>query len=364
MNPADNILLTIVEFVIALGILVFLHELGHYLVARLFKIEVEEFGLGFPPRIARLFTLGGTEFTLNWIPFGAFVRPKGENDPEVEGGLAAANPWKRLLVLLGGPGVNLLVGFLLLCVYLTSAGLPNYSILKIGEVAPNSPAQASGITPGDILKKINGQPITGYEALTSVVQQNLGREVTLTVDRGGQLVDLKAVPRKNPPQGQGALGISITYPNFPPMSWSEAVPSAGRALVDQVVSLAKLPGQLARGAVSPDQARVVGPVGMYNMYSAVREQDIQSAPETNNPLLAHLLGRLALLAAISVALGITNLLPIPALDGGRILFILPEIIFRRRIPAQYENMVHLIGFAALLILMVYITSQDIIHPIR
>ncbi|HOD05757.1 MAG TPA: site-2 protease family protein, partial [Anaerolineaceae bacterium] len=106
-------LLRILEFILALGVLVFLHELGHFLVSRFFKIEIEEFGFGFPPRMVKLFKLGGTDFTINWIPFGAFVRPKGENDPEVSGGLASANPWVRLAVLLGGPVMNLLTGVIL-----------------------------------------------------------------------------------------------------------------------------------------------------------------------------------------------------------------------------------------------------------
>ncbi len=100
-----------IQFVIVLGLLLFFHEFGHFIVARLFKIEVEEFGVGLPPRLVKLFKWHGTDFTLNWIPFGAFVRPKGENDPNVKGGMAAASPWVRLAVLLGGPTMNILIGF-------------------------------------------------------------------------------------------------------------------------------------------------------------------------------------------------------------------------------------------------------------
>src|SRR4030043_1422295 len=103
----------IVEFIFALGALIFIHEFGHFIACKLLKIEVEEFGFGYPPRALKLFTLGGTKFTLNWIPFGGFVRPKGENDPSIAGGMAAASPWKRIAVLLAGPTMNLLTAVIL-----------------------------------------------------------------------------------------------------------------------------------------------------------------------------------------------------------------------------------------------------------
>ena len=360
--PSGNSILTILEFVIALGILITLHELGHFLVSKFFKIEVEEFGLGFPPRIARLFTWGGTEFTLNWIPFGAFVRPKGENDPEVAGGLGAANPWKRLAVLLGGPMVNIVVGVLLFSILFTNVGAPDYKTVQIMEISPDSPAALVGLKAGDIITKINGQAITSTQQLSTSVQQNLGKEITITILRDGKTSEVVATPRKNPPANQGALGILMGNP-VRRISWFQSLPTAGQVTWDQISSLFTLPGRLAKGSISADQARPVGPVGMFDIYSQVRTRDIENAAGQPSNTAAAILNRLWLLATISVALGITNLLPIPALDGGRIIFVLPEILFRRRIPVQYENIVHLIGFAALLILMVYITTQDILRPI-
>ncbi len=355
---------TIIEFVIALGVLIFLHELGHYLMARLFKIEVEEFGLGFPPRLVKLFTLAGTEFTLNWIPFGAFVRPKGENDPDVPGGLAAANPWKRLAVLLGGPVVNLLTGILLFSILFTSVGAPVANTVQIIEVQAGSPAETSGLKAGDIIRKINGEQINTSDQLRTVVQQNLGKEISMTVERDGQMVEIRTTPRVKPPENQGALGIVMGGVTRP-ISWFQSIPYAVQTTYDQIAGLVTLPAKIAQGTVTPDQSRVVGPVGMFSIYNQVREMDIQTAEQSpSQSPTSSLLNRLALLATISVALGITNLLPIPALDGGRILFLLPEILFHRRVPPQYENIVHLIGFAALLLLMVYITTQDIIRPIN
>ena len=109
----NNSILTVIEFVVALGVLLLVHELGHYLAGLLFGIKAEEFGFGYPPKLLKLFTIAGTDFTLNLIPFGAFVRFKGENDPDVEGGLASANKWKRLGTLLSGPFMNILTGILL-----------------------------------------------------------------------------------------------------------------------------------------------------------------------------------------------------------------------------------------------------------
>jgi regulator of sigma E protease len=122
-----------------------------------------------------------------------------------------------------------------------------------------------------------------------------------------------------------------------------------------------LPVQLIQGSLSPDEGRFVGPVGIFNIFETVREQDASIA--ATEPERPNNLNTIGLLATLSVALGLTNLLPIPALDGGRILFVLPELILRRRIPARYENMIHFVGFVALILLMIYVTTQDIVNPI-
>jgi len=353
-------LLRIIEFILALGVLIFLHELGHYLFARLFKIEVEEFGFGFPPRMVKLFTLGGTEFTLNWIPFGAFVRPKGENDPNAPGGMAAAPPWHRLFILLGGPMMNLIAGILLFSVVFNTIGAPVPDVVQIISVNPDSPAEQAGLLPQDVIVSVNDHPIHATQDISELVNANLGKKITITVKRKDQLVNLQATPRLNPPPGEGPLGIVMGSP-VRPVSWPEAIPLAIQSTYNQARALISLPVQLLRGQVSPDQARVVGPKGMYDIYTLARTED-QKVDQTNPSGLP--IRTISLMAVISVALGITNLLPIPALDGGRILFVLPEILFRRRVPAKYENMVHLIGFATLIILMILITAQDIFNPIQ
>lgn len=356
-----SIVLTILEFVIAFGLLLFLHEFGHYITSVLFGIEVEEFGFGFPPRMVKLFTWKGTDFTLNWIPFGAFVRPKGENDPETVGGLAAANPWKRLAVLTGGPIMNLLTGVVIFAILFSMSGAPDTSTVQIMDVAKNSPAETAGLRMDDVVLKVNNVDINSTILLASTIKENLGKEVTLTVLRDGKSIEVKTTPRLNPPPNEGSLGIVMGNP-IKPISFFQAIPYAVITTGAQGVALITLPIQLLQGQVNAEEARMVGPVGMYDIYSQVRTKDITAETQpASTP--ADSLNRFWLLGIISVALGFTNLLPLPALDGGRILFLLPELIFRKRVPAQFENMVHLIGFAALIALMVYVTSQDITNRI-
>jgi regulator of sigma E protease len=356
-----TVIQTIIEFIIAFGVLLFIHEFGHFIIARLFKIEIEEFGFGFPPRLIKLFTWGGTEFTLNWIPFGAFVRPKGENDPNVEGGLSNANPWKRLAVLTGGPFLNIIAGIIIFAVLFTQTGAPDSRVVQIMDVNQGSPAEIAGIQPNDIIFKANGTEVTSTAQLSSIVKSNLGIEMTLTLKRGDQLLDVAAIPRITPPPNQGSLGIVMGNP-VRPISFAEAVPYAVLSAGAQGAALISMPVMLIQGQVNPEDARVVGPVGMFDIYSQIRTRDIDAASQPASQA-SDSLNRFWLLGVISIALGITNLLPIPALDGGRIIFLIPEILFRKRVPAQYENMVHLIGFATLIALMVYITSQDITNRI-
>jgi len=363
MSSISTLMVRILEFALCLGVLIFLHELGHFLTSRLFKIEVEEFGFGFPPRLARLFRLGNTQFTLNWIPFGAFVRPKGENDPNIPGGLAAASPLQRLVVLASGPLMNFVAGILLLSMIFIQVGGPDLTKVQVIQVNNDSPAALAGITEGDLITHINGEPITSIEKLSQLVQNHKGQSIVITLLRNGQKIDVQAIPRINPPEDQGALGIVMSNP-IVPLSLGESVIYGSRVMVEQCRQLILLPSRLIRGQLAPEQARVVGPVGIFGIYNQVRERDIEdqanAQPSASSPKA---LNTLYLLASISIALGFANLLPIPALDGGRILFVLVELAIRRRIPPEYENAVHSIGFLILISLMLYVTVQDIVYPI-
>lgn len=349
-------LFPILLFIIALASLIIVHELGHLLASKAVGVKVQEFGIGFPPRVARLFRIGETDFTLNAIPLGGFVRPAGENDPNVPGGLSAANPWKRIFVLLAGPAMNILAALLIYAYIFLQLGKPDLTRVEIMDVSPSSPAGVAGLEAGDIVLQINDEPIDSSEELHDQIYARLGEPIQLTFLRGDQVMTVSLVPR-DPPPADGAIGISMGHP-LVPINPGEAITVGGQAIWEQATSLVELPGRLISGQASPEEGRLVGYKGMYDIYTEVREAD--SAPDSELPAG---INTLSFFASISVSLGILNLLPVPALDGGRILFTLPELIFRRRIPPAYENAVNLIGLALLLLLIVYINVQDFINPI-
>ncbi len=346
----------LIIFIGALAAFIILHELGHFLVALWHNVEIEEFGIGFPPRLFTLFRWHGVDFTLNLIPLGGFVRPKGENDPSIEGGLAASPPNIRLGVILAGPLMNILIAILLYSITISRMGIPQTNQVIIVDVAPDSPAAQAGIQTNDLLIKINQQPIQNIANVQKIVAQQRGKEITLTIQRDNKFIDLQLVPRLNPPPGQGAIGIAMSNPTQP-INLIQAFPYGVKAVIDQGYLLFTMPIKLISGHAPSEEMRVVGFKGMYDIYQGVRDMDA-----TQNRTAG--LGVMAFFAMISASLGILNLLPIPALDGGRILFIIPELILNKRIPSQFENAVHLIGFMLLLVLLFYVNLQDFINPIN
>jgi regulator of sigma E protease len=342
MSP--DIFNQLVQFIAGIAVLIFVHEFGHFLAARLFKVEVEEFGIGFPPRMINLFEAGGTKFTLNWIPLGGFTKLKGENDPQVPGGLAAANPWVRLGVIVAGPLTNLLVGLVLAIILVYNLGEPILDRVKIQFVAPQSPAEIAGIKSGDVIIQVEDQQIKSTDQLLKTIYGRLGVPTKISYQRGGQTYQVTLTPRSPPPPNEGAIGVIIGNETRP-ISWLRAIPSGVNATYQYSKLLLLLPFNLLRGNITPEQARPVGYKGMFDIYQQLRD-----------PILFFMM--------ITMSLGMFNLFPIPALDGGRILLTLPEIIFQRRVPPQYENMIHMVGFAVLLLLLIYINLQDFINPVK
>ncbi len=340
-------------FIVVLATLILGHEFGHYIAARLFRIEVEEFGVGFPPRLFTMFEAGGTKFTFNLIPLGGFVRPAGEDDPNVPGGLAAAPKRARVAVLLAGPVANVLLAlFAFMAAYKFAA--PDLERTMIATVEENTPAAAAGLMPGDVILTVDGNDIFGIHTLQEAIMDRIGTEMTIILDRDGQSLEFSLVPRADYPSDQGPIGVVVGNPTRD-ATWLEAIELGWGATWGQFDEMIHLPGRLLSGEIAPEEARVSGLKGMYDMLAWAGMID-RSA---QRPFLT-----LNLIGLISVGLAMANLLPFPALDGGRLLFVGIEAVLGRRLSPKYEGLAHAIGFVVLLALMVYINFQDFVNPIN
>jgi regulator of sigma E protease len=340
-------------FVFVLGTLILGHELGHFLMAKWRGVKIDEFGIGFPPRLATLFTAGGTEYTLNWIPFGGFVRPAGENDPDVPNGLAASSKLTRTLVLIAGPTANILLAFIAF-LFAFKFAAPDVDRVLITDVVPGSPAQTSGVLPGDIIEEAGGVEIDSFQSLQTVIRDSLGEPLELVLLRDGDIVDINLVPREEYPEGQGPIGATLGYPPDQ-LGWLESARNSVESIGAQVMAIVRLPGRIFSGAATEQETRVAGLKGIHDMIAWASDID-QSA---QRPFFT-----LNIIGVISVGLAIANMLPIPALDGGRLVFVLIEAVIGRRISPRLEGLAHAIGFLLLLVLMVYFNLQDFINPIE
>ncbi len=347
---------TIVTFVVSLSILIIGHELGHFIIARRSGVTVEEFGLGYPPRLFTLANRGGVLYTINVIPLGGFVRMRGEDEDAGEGSFLRASPKSKLAVLLAGPAASALVAV----VFLALAFLSPHPVVvdkgvRIQKVAPSSPAEQAGLKPDDIIIAFGGNPVRNIEDLRRYTKEHQGETVPLTVKRGSETVNLEALVRTNPPAGQGAMGIvitSVTEMKSEPI-WSAIWDGIMVTLRLFVITLL-LPILLAKGALPLSAARPIGPV------SIARITGVAMSASLATGYFYHIF---YIVGFISAALSVTNLLPLPALDGGRAAFALLELIRGKPVDPHKEAWVHFVGMGFLLFLMVLITYVDIVSPI-
>lgn len=357
---------SLIIFLLALGGMIFVHELGHFIAARWAKIEVEEFGFGLPSyKLATLFKWQGTEFTIHALPLGGFIRPKGENDPNVPGGLASASPWKRLVVLFAGPLMNLLTAVVVFSALIAFEGIPVPGSIKINAVSENSPAQQANIQSGDILLAINGVRVTEVQPAIDIIQANLDQPVELLIERDGEEITIIATPLSSRTRSEGALGVGLGYPTRS-ATFIESVGGGFAITGIQAATIVYLPIALIRGAIAPEEARFIGFKGIFDMFDMAVEEDVSSRQEAASPSSGGTSRptnwTLNLIGVLSISLGVLNLFPIPALDGGRILFTLPEILFRKRIPHEWENMVNGIAMLLLISLMLFVNVMDFVNP--
>jgi regulator of sigma E protease len=355
-------LVTIIAFLVMLGLLVLVHELGHFWTAIWLGIKVEEFGIGFPPRAATLFERNGVKYTLNWLPIGGFVRFGGEGETVYGvGSLAAAAPWRKILVLLAGPLMNLLLAILIFAGIFLAQGVPTLSDgVRIGTIFPDTPAAAAGFQGGDLLLTLDGRMIgTDLNIVREIARNRIGQPVDAVVERAGERLNLTVVPGPWEHEGRGSqAGFGFNYSpnvtnvqNGPLAALAAGVTHTFDVLGRFIDGL----GQLLRGVLGLDpmpQGGVAGVVGIARGTGEIIERD-------------GLLGFLQWTALISLNLFLVNLLPIPALDGSHIMFSLIEVARRgKKLPPEREAMVHAVGFMMLMGLMVIITVSDVAHWIR
>lgn len=361
--------LTAVVFFVILSILIFVHELGHFAVARWIGVHVEEFGFGLPPRIWGK-KVGRTIYSLNWLPIGGFVKLAGEDENEGDAAkhkgaklreyFFARSKKERAAILGAGVTMNFLLAVAITAFLLTRGIFEPAGRVHVERVIDNSPAQKAGIKPQDLVTSISF-PVEGTtETRTIVTPKDLiettrahaGEQVTVTIERQGERRSVILVPRKDPPPGEGAMGVAISDLEERKYSWGEApvrafvmnVQRAREMLVGIGVTLWRLVQLQSPGA------DVAGPIGI--------------AQVTGQAVRFGWRAVLEFMSILSLNLAVLNALPIPALDGGRLLFVFLEKVLGRRVRPAFEHSAHQVGMIILLFLVLLVSIHDIVRLAR
>jgi regulator of sigma E protease len=247
---------------------------------------------------------------------------------------------------LSGPTLNFLVGIILYAVIFFNIGAPVPDKILIAMVAPNTPAAQAQIQEGDYIIAVNGEKLDNILELQNLIDANRGQEVDVTLLRENEPYTVSLTPRVEPPPNEGAIGIGMINP-YLPVSIGGALSAGVKYAFNQVYSFLTLPG------------RLLGYKGIYDVYNYMRGLDAESGEEVPSGL-----NTLSFIASISISLGLLNLIPIPALDGGRTVFALAELFLRKRVPVVYENLINMIGLGLMLLVLIYVNLQDFINPIQ
>lgn len=368
-------MLTLLVFLIILGVLVFVHELGHFTVARRNGIKCDEFGFGFPPRAVGVYKdekknkwkiifgnrhveSKNTVYSLNWIPLGGFVKIKGEDGEgkKEKDSFASKSAWIRIKVLAAGVTMNFILAWVLFS-WLLTMGI-NQEVdqndtsvkgtkIQIVTVAAKSPAYEMGIREGDTVLKCIGQDLKCASSFANIVdlqnfvKENKGKEIVLQIERGEKILEFKGLVRSEAPEGEGLLGVGLAQTTFVKYSTWEAIKEGPKVMWNVLVMM----GYVLKSLFAGDTSNIGGPIIIAHYTKQATELGFSSV--------------IQLMALLSMNLGIINILPIPALDGGRILFILLEKTKGVRISQETEGVIHTIGFFVLMILMVYLVIHDI-----
>jgi regulator of sigma E protease len=366
-------LITIIAFILILSVLVFAHEFGHFWTAKKFGAKAEEFGFGFPPRIfgwkkkngKRKFFWGGqdeesedTIYSINWIPIGGFVKIKGEdgeskNDPE---SFASKKPWKRGIILSAGVTMNVLLCIVCLIIAFM-LGAPQIvesddqmvkdPKIQIMSVLDESPAKEAGLTMGDVLISIDGQQFAQVEEVQLFIGQKDQQEVTVVVERLGEQSEYQITAEIINETGNAGLGVGLVKTGIVSYPWYKAIWLGFKGTWNMFTQIIVAFATIIKNAFTGQEigADIAGPVGIAVITGRVARMGISYI--------------LQFTALLSMNLAIINFLPLPALDGGRVLFLIIEKIRGRAVNQKVEQIVHTIGFFALMLLIVVVTGKDL-----
>lgn len=358
--------LTIIIFILILGLLVFVHEFGHFVVAKKNGVKVEEFGFGFPPRIFGI-KRGETIYSINAIPLGGFVKIYGE-EGEGKGSarsFVSKKAWQKAIILFAGVVMNVALAIFLFglghFIGLPSAIDENQASqypdakLQIVGVESGSPAANAGIIAGDIilsLTKADGEAVSGIQKTSdfqNFIEQEKGKEIKIVVERGAEKIETVLTPRPDPPANQGPVGVTLASIAKIRSPWYRALGDGLLTAIGLLWAIFLVLAEIIKNLFSAGRVGVdlVGPVGIFNI--------------TGQAANMGFIYLLQLTAVLSLNLAVINALPFPALDGGRALFLLIEKIKGSPVSPKVQNIIHSIGFAFLILLMVVITYRDIIR---
>lgn len=386
-------IITILVFLLLLSVLVLIHEAGHFFVAKKFGIKVEEFGFGFPPRMFG-FKKGETIYSINWLPIGGFVKLYGEDEAGAgkislktkDQGLKtkdqnraffAKTAWQRATVIVAGVVMNAILAAVIFYFFLGISGfktdlplLSDYKFIGVNQtnvqevvisaIAKNSPAEKQGLKAPTKVIAVNGQKISDSKNLINIVNANRGKEIEITwSDLQTNIVyKTEVTPRISPPKNEGALGVGLSSVLIAKLNYETPTQKIFSGIthpinlmaynLDVLVRLVRI--SFEKKTAEPLSQAVSGPVGIVSVTGSILE--IQNLKEK-------ILQLLNLAGILSISLAFFNVLPIPALDGGRLFFILIEAFTGKRINQRFESMTHTIGMIVLLALMVLITFKDI-----